>query len=402
MTWFRRRRRREAELDEEIQGHLAMAAREHEAQGESPPQAAYAARREFGNATLVKELTRQSWGAVWLDQLGQDLRLAARSLRRSPAFTITVAGMLGLGLGAASAMYGMLDRLLLRAPEHVSDQDRLFAAYITSADPRGGEVTRGMMQWREYRLLSDGMSGSAVCAALTAPIASRFSLGLGQVKAQRVMASAGYFDVLGVHAWLGRLFLPEDSASSAPPVAVISYGFWQRQFGGARDVLGSRLREGTVLYTIVGIAPRGFSGATPERVDVWLPAGQAGPAAFGSQWELNNYVWQLIARTQAGHSAAQAAAAGFIRLRAAPVPPRYGTVGYTGIRASSIIPGRAPTGPTSALRLSYIVAGVAILMAIIALANAAGLLFLRALRRQRETAVRLVRDRRKTTPRFAA
>ena len=390
MSPFWRRRRREAELDEEIRAHLAMSAREHESRGESPKEAAYAARREFGNATLVKEVTRQMWAAAWLDSLVQDLRLALQSLRRTPAFTLTVVALLGLGLGGAAGMYGILERLLLRAPEHVSDPDGLYSPYVTASDFRGAEVTSGTMQWRDYRLLTDGVEAVSAAAAFTEPNRQVVNVGTAQVEAQKVMASASYFDVLGVRPAVGRFFLPEDSAGSAPPVTVIGYGFWRRQFGGARDVLGKTIAQGGVVYTIIGVAPRGFSGATPERVDVWLPAQHAARATFGADWEVNNFTWQVVARARPGRSPAQAVAEGLIRLRAAPLDPRYQFGGvYKAVRARSIVPGRVP-GATTGLRLTYIVGGAAALVALIALANAVVLLLLRALRRRRETAMRLV------------
>jgi predicted permease len=386
-----RRRRRNAELDEEIRSHLAMSARDHEARGESPTEAIYAARREFGNATLVRETTRRMWGGAWLADLGQDLRLAMRSAQRAPAFTSTVVVVLGLGMGAAGAMYGILDRLLLRPPEHVQDPDRLFSPYITNTDFRGAEATRGRMQWREARLLANGMGVRTSSTIFTGPSGASVSIGDVEVNARMIMASTSYFEVLGVRPLRGRLFLPEDSASAAPAVAVIGYGFWQRRFGGAQDVVGRRIRQGKVMYTIVGVAPRGFSGTTPEQVDLWLPAEKAAPSAHGSEWPVNHFSWEMVARLRLGQTGARAAAAGFIRLRTAPPNPRYRVGGeYRSVQAGSIVPGRSPVGPGAALRLSCIVAGAAVLVALIALANAAGLLFLRALRRRRETAVRLV------------
>ncbi len=387
MTWFWRRRRREAELDEEIQGHLAMATREREARGESPREAAYAARREFGNATLVKEVTRGSWGALWLDRLGQDLRLALRSLRRTPTFTLTVVLMLGLGMGAAAAMYGILDRLLLRAPDQVRDPGGLFSPYITHPSHFGSDVTRGRMQWREFRLLADGIGPAT--AAYTEPSGMTTSYGPEQVRPQTVETSVGYFRVLGVQPLLGRFFLPEDSTPTAPPVAVIGYGFWQRQLGGSPNVLGKTLSQVRVTYTIVGVAPRGFSGPAPERVDVWLPAEKAAATAFGSGWRDNNFSWQMIARAAPGRTAAQAVAEGLLSLRNAPEDRSVGGK-YTAVTARSIVPGRAAAGSGTSISLSYVVAGAAVLLALIAIANVAGLLLLRALRRRRETAMRLV------------
>jgi predicted permease len=389
VTWFWRRRRREAELDEEINGHLAMAAGDREARGESPREAAYAARREFGNATLVKEVTRQMWRGGWLSSLAGELRLAARSLHRSPRFTASVVLMLGLGLGAAAAMYGVLDRLLLRAPEGIKDPDRLYTVYITHTNYGGADLTRGSLLWREFHLLTDGVSAISGAAAYSEPSSDEVAVGAERVRAQTVMASVSYFDVLGVRPEFGRFFLPEDSLPAAPPAAVLGYGFWRRRFGGAHGVLGKTITSGPVTYTIVGVAPRGFSGATPDVVDVWFPAEQAAEAAFGVQWR-QSFFWRLIARLRTGQSAAGAAAQGFVHLRAAPLPPHIGALAYKSAQAASIIPGRAPTGPGSGIQLSYLVGGASVLVALIALANAAGLLLLRALRRGRETAVRVV------------
>jgi len=366
-----------------------MASRDHEARGESPREAAYAARREFGNATLVREATRKMWRGAWLDGLAQDLKLALRSLRRTPAFTLTVVAMLGLGLGAAAAMYGILDRLLLRAPEGVRDPDGLFAPYLTYVDFRGIAGVRGDMQWREYRALANGMSDAAVSCAYMGPDRTRLTVGDVAVQAQVLLASVGYFGVLGPRPLLGRFFLPDDSSAAAPQVAVIGYAFWQREFGGDHRVLGRTVRQGRVVYAIVGVAPRGFSGATPDRVDVWLPAERAAPASFGSEWQVNSFSWHMIARARAGHTAAHAAALGFLRLRGEPADPRYRSGDYKTVQPGSIVPGRARVGTTSGLRLSFVVGGATALLAFIALANAAGLLLLRALRRRRETAVRL-------------
>jgi predicted permease len=377
-------------LEEEIRGHLEMAARDREARGESPTEAAYAARREFGNTSLVKEVTRQMWASAWLDDLVQDLRLALRSLRRTPAFTVTVVTLLGLGLGGAAGMYGILDRLLLRAPEHVADPGRLYTIYLTHPSI-GHDITRMDVTWREFGLLTDGIGAISSAAVYSMPGNHDVSSGAQQAKARTAMASAGYFGALGVYPALGRFFFPEDSAAGAPQVAVIGYGFWQRWFGGAHDVAGKTISWDRMAYTIIGVAPRGFSGPSPDRVDVWLPAQQAAPAVLGSDWREHGSLWRIVARLKSNRTAAQAVAEGFIHLKAAPLDPRrYGVRSYTTAQAGSILPGRALTDPTSGMRLSYVVAGVTALVALIALANAAGLLLLRALRRERETAVRLV------------
>jgi hypothetical protein len=123
--WQRKRDEADAELDEELRAHFAMAVADRIARGESPDDALAAARRDFGNVTHVKEVTREMWGAVWLERLQQDLRFALRSLRRSPGFAIVAVLTLALGIGVNSAMFGVMHGVLLRALPYPS-AERLF------------------------------------------------------------------------------------------------------------------------------------------------------------------------------------------------------------------------------------------------------------------------------------
>ena len=112
--WLFRRRQRDEELDEEIQAHLRMAARERIEQGETAEQARASAVREFGNVTLVKEITRDMWGFRWFETLLQDLRYGARMLRKNPGFTLLVTGLLALGIGASTLVFSLFDAVFLR------------------------------------------------------------------------------------------------------------------------------------------------------------------------------------------------------------------------------------------------------------------------------------------------
>jgi hypothetical protein len=278
--WPWRRRRREAELEEEISSHLAMAARDHEARGASLTEAGYAARREFGNGTLVKEITRQMWGGVWLEQLGQDLRLAARSLARSPGFTATVVVTLALGLGATAAMFGVLDRLLLRAPIGVDDPEHVVRLFVREQQgSRPGLRLRSQFLYQELHLFdgSDSIGSVAFWGRRNVPVRDD----AGAWDARVTMVSGRYFQVLRVPFIRGRPLLPADDSAWSAPAAVVSYALWKSRYGGSPTAVGRVIHVKERAYTVVGVAPRGFSGLGNQSVDVWVPVNVAADDVFG-------------------------------------------------------------------------------------------------------------------------
>jgi predicted permease len=263
VSLFWRRRRREAELEEEIRGHLEMAARDREARGESPTEAAYAARREFGNATLVKEVTRRMWGGVWLDRIVQDLRLAVRTLRRSPGFVVVAVLALGLGLGLSTTMFAVIDAAMNPRPAY-ANADRLFMVNPRMSTRAGRMATRAEL----FQLIRDRVP--ALDAVLPIGV-SRDPIQVGSEERDEVelVVPADWFGVVGIRPALGRAF----AAADGDRVAVLSHEVWRRALAGRRSLSGAQVSIGDRSYSVIGVLPRearGIAAVLP------LPPGEAG------------------------------------------------------------------------------------------------------------------------------
>src|ERR1044072_3954178 len=203
-------RRREEELAEEIKSHLRMAARERVERGETPEQAEAAARREFGNVGLVKEVTREMWGWVWRRQFTQDLRYGLRTMRRGPGFTAVAVLTLALGIGVNTAIFQLLDAVRLRAPP-VPEPQQLTEIRIEDMKGARGNFASwhpalSNTIWEQVRERQQGFSGVFAWGA------ADFNLGTGsEVRPARgLWVSGDFFNVLGVRPELGRVFNADD------------------------------------------------------------------------------------------------------------------------------------------------------------------------------------------------
>ena len=258
MTPFWRRARRDAELEEEIAGHLAMAARERGARGETPADARYAARREFGNATLVKEVTRQTWGGAWLEGLARDLRLAVRSLRRSPGFLVVTVLALGLGLGLSTTMFAVLEAVRHPLPAYANG-DRIFMLSVRSSYRSGQRVPPDAVTSLIAR------HAPAIDAVVSFGAQREPILIGGEPREEfQLIAPGRWFDVMGIRPERGRIFTPADGDG----VAVVSHEVWRYALHGRRDLAGVHVRIGDRSYAVVGVLPhieRGASAILPER-----------------------------------------------------------------------------------------------------------------------------------------
>jgi predicted permease len=280
------------DLDQDIRDHIERETQDNIERGMSPEEARYAAVRKFGNVMRIKEDTREVWSLVWLEQLLQDVHFGLRMLRKSPGFAAVAILTLALGIGANTAIFSLIDAVMLRAlPVENPSQLAVLKwsarnapnihGYMTSGDcplnvmpgaanPYGCSFSEPM--FREI--------AQANVFAATAAFANSGRLNLtGNGPATVIngqLVSGDFFRTMSLKSAAGRLFESADDTPSAAPVAVLNYGYWQSAFGASRDVIGRTIELNNVPFTIIGVAEQRFTGITPgSDYDVWLPLSDA-------------------------------------------------------------------------------------------------------------------------------
>ncbi|MGE5322219.1 MAG: ADOP family duplicated permease, partial [Actinomycetota bacterium] len=275
MTWLRQlfsRRRLYHDLSEEMQDHLEEKTAELVQAGMSREAALAAARREFGNATLVEERGREVWQCLPLEHLVRDIKLACRQLRRHPGFTFIVLLTLALAVGANTAVFSIVNALLLR-PLPYSEPDRLAAVvrYLHGVTASGQVIdeTEDGQDGETWELIRDHVTAATFAAEyhgsdgvnLEANHQARYVLD------HRV--SAAYFDVLGIKPLLGRTFTQAEDTPHGPNAVILSYELWKSLFSSDKNVLGQVIRLKGEPYTVVGIMPANVQTTAPT--DLWTP-----------------------------------------------------------------------------------------------------------------------------------
>ena len=277
------RRRRTQELADELHEHLEMATADRIARGESPGEAAAAARREFGNVLLVQEISRDKWGRTgsWIENLGQDVRFALRMLRRAWGFTVTAVATIALGVGATTAIFSVAYATLLR-PLPYPHPSQLVR--VEDDLPGLGSHNVGMStpEWHD-------LQRSGIFAHVSPTWYDDNNL-TGVARPQRVsilIVATNYFALLGVQAQLGTTFDATDPTPGFNGDVVISDGLWRRIFGADSGVLGRVIQMDSDSYRIVGVAPRGFQAPEDTRAargtEIWVAFGFAGPPMSPNQ-----------------------------------------------------------------------------------------------------------------------
>ena len=397
--WLRRDRL-DRELVEELRFHREQLERDARGSGVPPEAAGYLAQRRLGNQTLIREEARDRWSWPWLDHFLKDLRYAFRGLRRSAGFSATVILTLGLGIGANAAMFGVIDRLMFRPFPYLRDPDTVHRVYLTWQDRERSRTSSAFEYTRYLDLTRFTTSFSQFAGFATRSVA----VGLGDASRERPVAvvSASFFDFFAMRPALGRFFVAsEDVTPRGANVAVLDYGFWQREFGG-RNVLGQTLQVRNISCLIIGVAPKGFVGVSEnEPPAVYIPittsAGNE-PIQRMAETYYRTYNWgwmSVMLRRKPGVSVAAASqdlSQAHVRSWNAELALAPGGTPAAVARPAAVAGRlRTPAGPDAGLESKTLlwVTGVAVIVMLIACANVTNLMLARVLRRRREIAVRL-------------
>jgi len=393
-TTLFRRSRMEADMESELSAHIQNRADDLERSGLSREAAKRQARIEFGGYERHKEDCRQSLGVHFIETLLQDVRFGSRTLCKSPGFTLVAVLTLALGIGANTAIFSLIDSVMLRLLPVQKPQE--LVELLRFNPSRGGEPTAGFTNalWEQLR------DDQRIFSSVFAWGSDRFDLSRGGAVhyANGIITSGGFFNALGVRPAAGRLFSTTDDQRGCPSIAVLSYGFWQDHFGGAQNAIGSTLSLNNHPFQIIGAAAPGFYGMeVGNKFDVAIPI-CATTSFDGKRSRLDERSWwwlRMAGRLQPGTTPEKLKAGLKVlspQVFGGAVPLDWDSEGQNDFRRRQLVAVPAAVGVSELreqfaqpLTILMIIVGLVLL---IASANLASLMFARAAGRNKEIAVR--------------
>jgi predicted permease len=387
--------RAEQEIDDELAFHFERTIEELKAQGLSDGDARAAAARRFGSlAAYRRNLVRLELQAearirrrAIMDVVKTATRSAVRGARRDPGFAAGVIVLLTLGLGVNAITFGLIDRLILSGPSGVTAPDQVQRVVVHHRDASGTDVPDTGYSYVDYRDLIGATSLAAAAGETSGPQLLGSGSAAEMIRARLV--TAGYFPLLGVRPALGRFFTADESERAGDRLVVLGHALWQRRFGGDPGVIGQAVKVGGNSYTVIGVAPRDFTGSSVTRADLFLPLEAASDEQVSGAWRADRrFGWMsAIVRLAPGVSREAAAAETTARHRAAHVEEAAErSEGRIELVPLNAVRGATAPGDVSVAGLAAI---IALLVLVIASANVANLFLARALRRSGELAVKL-------------
>jgi ABC-type antimicrobial peptide transport system permease subunit len=265
---FGKRNRREQELEEEIGSHLRMAEMDRVERGQSPEEARYAARREMGNVSLIKEVTRGMWGGNWMSSWLQDLRYGTRVLRRNLGFSLIAVFTLALGISATTAIFSVVYGILLR-PLPYDKPEQL--VQVWEKNEKGIETSVADPNFADLRTQNHSLQGLAEFSSGIESVS-----GAAEPRRLRVAAvSSDFLPLMHVAPIIGRGFMLEDQRTGAAPVALVSYNYWKQSLNSVPDLSAVKLRVNNQSAAVIGVLGAGFR--FPDDSDIWMPRELSAP-----------------------------------------------------------------------------------------------------------------------------